>query len=96
MHAGQLVGTLFSHEGARSFQEKHDRDKAQQARDKDKSNGKAQPTAGDDTARELAVAARDASRVLQNLSSEVGVALAAAVQCTPLQSSPGMLTIVWS
>lgn len=47
---------------------------AQAQQKKDKENGvdkSAQPSSGDETARELAVAARDASRVLQNLSSEV-------------------------
>ncbi|KAK9811960.1 hypothetical protein WJX73_003110 [Symbiochloris irregularis] len=69
--SGQLVGTLFSHEGARSFQEQHDRKQAKQKKDKESGASKdAQPASGDETARELAVAARDASRVLQNLSSE--------------------------
>lgn len=66
------MGTLFSHDGARHFKEHHSKAQAQQKQQKERSaSPDAEPTSADETARELAVAARDASRVLQNLSSEV-------------------------
>lgn len=66
-----MVGTLFSHDSSREVEESHRQSQA--AKDSRQTNGTHREETGsaDKAARDMAVAARDASRVLQSLSSKV-------------------------
>ena len=75
------MGTLFSHDGARYFQGKHDKPQKDSGKDHSQQNGIAEDGKADTAARDLAIAARDASRVLQNLPTEVGCYLGALGRC---------------
>lgn len=68
--SGQMVGTLFSHDSSREVEESHRQSQA--AKDSRQTNGTHREETGsaDKAARDMAVAARDASRVLQSLSSK--------------------------
>ena len=71
---GQLVGTLFSHDSSRQVEQQHKQSQKEASESrKSKGTGEANGHA-EVAARDMAVAARDASRVLQNLTSQVTLA----------------------
>ena len=65
LNAGNLVGTLFNKDAAQKFKEQHLKAKQQQ-----EVQDKEQPKADNTAPRDMATNAREASRVLQSLSSE--------------------------
>ena len=71
--SGQLVGTLFSHDGARQveIEQKKSQAKEQELKQKHSTDMAMVNGHAERAARDMAVAARSASRVLQSLSSKV-------------------------